>query len=181
MSEAVRAVALAEANKVVGASGDANIVLKTARQFLEFLSPTNPAATRSAAGAEPEKVVESKPSASTAGDKKAADKKAAKVAAEQTAAKEALDKANEEEDADEAAGPAEAFEANKEGVSAAVAAMISNKTGNGPNRDTAIALLKKYKAASVSAMQGKDEKTLGAFINEVNEAFGLGGEPDLES
>jgi hypothetical protein len=81
------------------------------------------------------------------------------------------------------AGPTEAFSADAEGISAAVVAMIANKTSEGPNRDKAIELLKKYKAASVSAMHeaGLRPTSRQVHRNEVNEAFGLGGEPDLES
>lgn len=188
MSEAVRAVALAEATKLKGDTGDSAVVLQTANLYLAFLQggDTGPA-TRTAAGSEPAGVKESKPSANTAGAKtttgKATTTKATtKAATEAAAAKAALDAANAEgEGADEPSGPDAAFDSDKEGISAAVAAMIANKTGEGPNRDKAIELLKKYKAASVSAMQNKDEATRAKFISEVNEAFGLGGEPDLES
>lgn len=182
MSEAVRAVALAEATKLIGDQGDAQAVLNTAKLYLAFLQgePTAPP-KQSAAGAEPEKKAEAKPSANTAGaTKKAATAK--KAATEDAAAKAALAKAEAEEGSgDEPTGPTEAFTADKEGVSAAVAAMISNKTGEGPNRDTAIALLKEFKANSVSAMQAKDEATVQKFIDKVNAAFGLeAGEPNLE-
>lgn len=191
MSEAVRAVALAEATKLKGDSGDAAVVLETANLYLAFLQggATGPA-TRTAAGSEPAASQEAKPSATTAGakkpaatDPKAAAKAQAKAAKEDAAAKAALAAAEAEGgEGDEPSGPTEPFEADKEGVSAAIAAMIANKTGEGPNRDTAITLLKKYKAASVSAMQAKDEATVTKFIDEVNAAFGLtGGEPDLES
>jgi hypothetical protein len=185
MSEAVRAVALAEATKLKGDTGDAAAVLDAAKLYLDFLSggPTTPP-SRTAAGAEPAPKADAKPSANTAGAKKtaaAATKAATKAAAEDAAAKAALKAAEEQEGGDEPTGPSEAFTADKEGVSAAVAAMIANKTGEGPNRDKAIELLKKYKAASVSAMQAKDAATIGKFIAEVNEAFGLeAGEPDLE-
>lgn len=178
--EAVRAVALAEAIKYhANEPVSTSVVVNAANDFLTFLlgGDTGPA-TRAAAGSEPAPQKEGKPSANTAGAKKttAATKKADTEAA---AAKVALERANAEE-ADDPAVPG-AFTADKEGVSAAVAAMIANKSGTGPDRDAAIALLKKYKAASVSAMQAKDEATVTKFINEVNEAFGLeAGEPDLE-
>lgn len=180
MSEAVRAVALAEATKLKGDTGDSAVVLETANLYLAFLQggSTGPA-TRTAAGSEPEKKAEAKPSTNTATSKPAKPAKPTKAEIEAAAAKAALEAANAE--ADEETGPTEAFSADEEGISAAVAAMIANKTGEGPNRDKAIELLKKYKAASVSAMQAKDHATRVKFTNEVNEAFGLGGEPDLES
>jgi hypothetical protein len=182
MSEAVRAVALAEATKLKGDTGDVIAVLEVAGQYLNFLQGANTGpATRTVAGAEPEKKAESKPSANTAGAKKptAAEKKAAADAA---AAKAALEAAEAEGGSgDESTGPTEAFTADAAGVAAAVAAMIENKTGEGPDRDTAITLLKEFKAASVSAMQKQPADKVAKFISKVNEAFGLtGSEPDLE-
>jgi hypothetical protein len=179
MSEAVRAVALAEANKLKGDTGDAAEVVKAANVFLTFLSGGAGApAKTSAAGAEPAPKAEAKPTANTAGAKPAKAAKPAKKTEEQLAA-EALEKANAEaaaEGEDEPSGPTEAIPATKEGVSLAVKTLIE-----GGKRDDAIALLKKYKAASVSAMQAKDEATIGKFIADVNGVLGLeASEPDLE-
>jgi len=183
MSEAVRAVALAEATKLKGDTGDSAVVLEVAGQYLAFLqgAHTGPA-TRTAAGAEPDKKAESKPSANTAGAKRptAAEKKAAADAAAAKAALEAAE-AEAEGSGDEDTSPTGRFTADAAGVAAAVAAMIENKKDTGPNRDTAITLLKEFKAASVSAMQKQSPANIAKFIAKVNEEFGLvDGEPDLE-
>lgn len=188
MSEAVRAVALSEAIKFnAGNSTDPGAVVKTAGVFLTFLSGTAaPAKTSTAAGAEPGAVKEGKPSANTAGaaTKPAATKPAATKAAtkppkktEEQLAAEALEKANAEaaEEGEADVGQTEPLEATKEGVALAVKLLIE-----GDKRDDAIALLKKYKAASVTSMQAKDEATIEKFIGEVNGLLGLGGEPSLE-
>jgi hypothetical protein len=186
MSVEARAVALAEAIKFNnGQSETPQNIVKNAEVFAAFLlGPASKPATASTAGAEPSKPAATKPAATKpAADPKAA-KAAAKAAAEAAAAKAALEAAEAETEAEggaEEEAPTDPFTADKAGVAGAVAAMIANKTGTGPDRDKAIELLKKYKAASVSAMQAKDAATIEKFVTEVNEAFGLGGEPDLES
>lgn len=186
-NDALRAVALSEANKTLGAKADQSSVLTTAKAYLAFLAGSDASAkTTTAAGAEPDKKAESKPSANTAGatkpaadPKKVAAAKAAKEAKEEAAAKAALEAA----EAEEAAGEPEAdeptqtepLEADEAGVALAVKLMIE-----GGKRDNAIALLKKYKAASVTSMQNKDEATVQNFIDEVNELLGLNGEPSVD-
>jgi hypothetical protein len=99
MSEAVRAVALAEATKLKGDTGDSAGVLETANLYLAFLQggSTGPA-TRTAAGTEPAATKESKPSANTAGAKPTKPAKPTKAETEAAAAKAALEAANAEAD-----------------------------------------------------------------------------------
>lgn len=178
MSVEAKAVALAEAVRHHSTSPETSpaTIVTTAKAFAEFLlGPAAAAAKASAAGSEPAPKAENKPSATTAG---AAKKPAATAAkppkkTEEQLAAEALEKA---EPAGEPEELTEALEATKEGVSAAVAAMIAKgKAG----RDHAIGLLKKYKAASVTSMQAKGDEVIAEFIGEVNTYLGL-GEPTLE-
>lgn len=182
MSEAVRAVALAEANKTHQGGGDAAAVVKSAETYLKFLSGgTGTPATRTAAGAEPPATPASNKPAATkpAADPKKAAATAKKAAAEAAAAKAALDKANAESEAegdDEPQTPTDPFPAEAESVGKVVAALIA-----ADKRQDAINLLKKYKAASVSGLIDKGDDTVAAFVSDGNELLGLGGEPDLES
>lgn len=183
--QAIRAVALSEATKL-GTGKTAADVVKIAETYLAFLNP--PAAapkSASSAGAEPPPKTDAKPSANTAGAKAAGKPASAKATdkkqSEEDAAAAALAKANAE-GAEPYTPPTEAFEATKEGVAAAIAAMIENK-GDGaradlPSRDKAIELMKKYKASKVSALQEKPADVIAEFIATVNELFGL-GEPEV--
>lgn len=186
MSEAVRAVALAEANKLKGDGGDPAEVVKAAAIFFTFLTGTTPPVkTSSAAGKEPDAKQEGKPSANTAGASKATSTakpaagkttKPVKETEEQIAAK-ALEKANKEAAEAGETGPlhTDPIEATAEGVALAVKLLLE-----GDKRDDAIALLKKYKAASVSSMQKKSEDEIIEFVSAANELLGLGGEPSLD-
>jgi hypothetical protein len=186
--QAVRAVALSEAVKVVHEQGP-EAVLKTAKTFLDFLVGPVVAPKTSTAGADPAPVKEGKPSANTAGATKSAATSTAKPAAGKAAAAKpkkpteeelaaaALEKANAEAAAEgEGEEPnTDPIEATAEGVAKAVKLLIE-----GDKRDDAIALLKKYKAASVSSMQKKSEDEIIEFVASANELLGLGGEPSLE-
>lgn len=172
--QAVRAVALSEATKVVGQQG-ADAVLTTAKTFLAFLTDTGPSAkTSSTAGADPAPTKEGKPSANTAGASKTAS--TAKPAAGKAAPKAAPKKAEPEPEPEtEAEAPTDPIEATAEGVALAVKLLLE-----ADKRDDALSLLKKYKAASVSSMQKKSEDEIIEFVTSANELLGLGGEPSLD-
>jgi outer membrane biosynthesis protein TonB len=187
MSEAVRAVALAEANKLIGGTSDANAVVGAATIFLAFMQGGAGAPPKTfSAGTEPAPVKESKPSATTATGKPAATTavKPAKATkppkkTEEELAAEALKKANEEAEAEEEAeeeSPQGPFEPEAESVGKVVSGLI--KAGK---RQDAINLLKKYKAASTSGLIEKGDATIAKFVADGNTLLGFESEPDLES
>lgn len=182
---AVRAVALSESVKLHTAlqrgETPTEDIVKTASTFLAFLlGPVQQSAKVSAAGAEPTKKAEDKPSANTAGAKKTTATKVAKKSEEQLAA-EALEKANAEAELDEAPEITDPIEATAAGVALAVKTMLERDKADASTglRDKAIALLKKFKASGVTAMQKQPEDKIIEFVNEANELLGLGADPDL--
>lgn len=154
MSEATRSFALQEANKREQFLSAVEVVA-AAKVFDAFLAaPGNVVTAASAAGAEPGKKAEGKPSANTAGAKKlTANKKTEEQLAEEALA--AAEAESNQEDADEENA---SIPRTKEGVEMIIAKLLKAKL-----RDEAITLLKKYKAASVS---GVKEKDYVAFVTE---------------
>lgn len=143
MSDATRAVALTQAVHVVGSEGGA-AVLALAKSFDDFLLGDDKPAKVSTPGKEPGKPATSaKPAA---GGKKP-------VKTEDDLAREAATTATSEEEGEpetEAAAGDE-YPATKEGVQAVIAKLLqANK------RKEAIALLKKFGAASATGVKTKD-------------------------
>lgn len=171
MSEALRAVALSEAVKHgTQASFSIGDIVETAEAFLVFLGGESGSPAKvSAAGAEP------KPKATTAAaGKKTTTAKKSTAKSEEELAQEALDSAEAEQEADaevEEQPEEDAITATKEGVG-----LVINKLLKAGKRKDALALLKKFGAASVSGVQAKDFKK---FVAEGSKLIGS-GEEDLE-
>jgi len=165
MSDATRAVAISEAIKLASFGEDRSpeSVLAVAKQFDDFLnavSETTPAKV-STPGKEPAK----KPAVAA----KPAGKKAAAKTEEQLA-EEVATPDEETGDPETPAEPDVVIKFDKDGVQASIAKMLeANK------RKEAIALLKKFGAASAGGVKPKDFK---AFITE---ALKIAGEGEPES
>lgn len=155
MTEATRTIALQAAAQVLAGNGDADLVLAAAEKFHAFVVAdlVPPTASRATAGSQKPQTL---PGSATKppGKAPAAPKPAAKppVKTEEQVADEAL-----------AGGGENAYEANKEGVGAVVAALIAK---GAEARKEAIALLKKYGATSVSGVKESDYE---AFVAEGSE------------
>lgn len=155
MSDATRAVALTQAVHVVGAEG-VKAVLDAAKTFDDFLLGSDAPAKVSTPGKEPAKAATSaKPAA---GGKKPA--KTEDDLAREAAAKEAA--ADAAEEGGEVA-ESEEYPATSEGVQAVIAKLLqANK------RKEAIALLKKFGAASATGVKTKDRaKFIAEALNVV--------------
>jgi len=166
MSDATRAVAISEAIKLAGFGDDRSVetVLATAKQFDDFLNATGETtpAKVSTPGKEPAK----KPAVAA----KPAGKKTPAKTEEQLAEEVATPDEEAEGEPETPAEPDVVIKFDKDGVQASVAKMLeANK------RKEAIALLKKFGAASAGGVKAKDFK---AFITE---ALKIAGEGDAES
>jgi hypothetical protein len=171
MSDATRAVALSEATKL--GLGDAGATLQAAKAYNDFL-------TADSTGAEPKPAPAPKATAATAAKpattaKKTAAKAAATASPEDAAAAAGLEAAA---DADAAADAAELsaeddgeIPVSREGVQAVIAKMLEANV-----RKEAIALLKKYGAASATSVKEKD---FGKFIADALKLIPAAEESDL--
>ena len=168
MSDATRAVALTQAVHVVGSEGG-NAVLDLALKFDAFLLGSDAPAKVSVPGKEPSKPAgTSKPAAGGKKPAKTEDDLAREHAAAQAAADEAADAETEGGEA----GTEEEYPATKEGVQAVIAKLLqANK------RKEAIALLKKFGAASATGVKTKDAaKFIAETLKVVAPAEAEGGD-----
>lgn len=164
MSDATRAVALTEAVKLAVAfeQGDRSEILDIAKRFDDFLNAVGEGEPQktSTPGKEPPKT--------TAGSN--ARKTTPKT--EDEAVNQSVEDDKNAEDL-KGGGETEVYPANKEGVQAIIAKLLqANK------RKEAIALLKKFNAASAT---GVKDKEAAKFIAEAKKILGTesGGEEDL--